>query len=215
MAVTRNQSKGDSGSTPIMSPSPRIGYDRKTIRNRVDPTTNLTFGQIVALGLLVSVILQVSLAYLVMNDKIKLHGRATAQSLANFGARIEYILRYQSLHVFWLLITTTLVIARRIGTGAVNPLEGFENIILAAKQVHTNSMEQFLLVFVNQLILATNLAPDLFLRVIPLINVLFFVARILFWLGYPKYRTAGFTAGMTPIAIATFYNAYAFINYIF
>ncbi|XP_053201641.1 transmembrane protein 79-like [Panonychus citri] len=217
MAVTRNQSKGDSvTSTPMKSPSPSSSYSgRKSVRSRIDPTTNLTFGSIVTIGIVASIILQVSLAYLVMNDKIKLNGKTTVQSLMTLGNRLEYILRFQAIHVVWLVITTALVVFSRLSTGAVNPLEGFENLVISAKQVHTNSMEQFLLIFVNQLILATNLAPDIFIRVIPLLNILFAISRVLFWLGYPKYRTCGFFSGMTPITLTTIYNAYALINFLF
>jgi len=69
-----------------------------------------------------------------------------------------------------------------------------------------NSLEQFVLLFIAHLTLATIL-PTPQLKLIPILVALFLLSRICFWIGYhknPTYRAFGFAATFYPTAIVIF-----------
>ena len=216
--VTRNQLKSDMGTPKTPSSKSPSDYKRSSATakflGRVDPTTKLTFSQIAAIGIFVGVTVLASISYLFLTGKVALHGKVSPSGLQDFGRRMEFVVRFQTLNVVWLLLTIVFTVSRRLATGALNPLDGNEHALSAQKQVLQNSFEQFVLHVANQLILASNMAPDLLIRVIPLTNVLFIIGRLLFWLGYPKYRTAGFLINASTTSIVTGYNLLSFLKFI-
>lgn len=215
--VTRNQLKSEMG-TPSKTPSTTKTSSGKIsafsrVMARKDPTTGLTLLSIVHIGMIVAITILASTTYLFLTGKVSLHGKTSVASVKEFSGRIEFVLRYQAINLLFLVFVTYVVIARRLATGAINPLEGNDHYVLAQTRVHSNTMEQYILTVFNQLVLATFLAPELFLRVIPLLNVLFITGRILFWLGYPKYRTCGVFINLCPVTLSTAYNVYGFLKH--
>ncbi|XP_074596009.1 transmembrane protein 79-like [Brevipalpus obovatus] len=215
--VTRNQLKSDMGTPKTPSSKSPSDYKRSSATakflSRVDPTTKLTFFQIATIGTAVGIALFASISYLFLTGKVTLHGKATASALSSLTGKLEFVLKFQTLNVFWLLMMVALTGFRRVATGALNPLDGNEHAVAAQKQILQNSLEQFVLHLVNQSILTTNLAPDLLIRVIPMTNVLFITGRVMFWLGYPKYRTCGFLLNIFTNIAQTGYNLISFFRF--
>ncbi len=112
----------------------------------------------------------------------------------------------------WLLISVYFVIRIRVFSIAMNPMFGYEHLTQAAKNNLTNSVEQFLLSAISQLILITNISESDILKTIPIINILFLIGRITFWLGYPRYRFFGITLSSIPINLMVCYNLFKFVQ---
>lgn len=103
---------------------------------------------------------------------------------------------------FWLAFT-------RFSTGT-NPLSGNDHLVELQSRVLTNTLEQFVLSGVNQLILATYLPEDK-LRLLPLVALSFVLGRILFVAGYirsPAHRTLGLPLTLIPTVGMLGYNVW-------
>jgi hypothetical protein len=188
--TTRNSSKNEPS-----TPSKSVKASREKPSQgmfRVDPTTNLAVWQIISLGLLVSFLLVGLLTNLVLTNRLNLAGRLTPSDVNSFANRLEFLLRYQCLPATVLICLMYAVIRKRVRSHAINPLDGFEHIVAAQKNILQNSLEQYLLSLLAQLGLLCHLTSYQVLRYIPLMNVIFVLGRVLYALGYPKYRTAGF-----------------------
>ncbi|KAH9398286.1 hypothetical protein TYRP_018933 [Tyrophagus putrescentiae] len=122
--------------------------------------------------------------------------------------RLVYALQQQTFALVPLLVALVHVMLVRCNSKARNPLSGYEKLVDKPVRILNNTVEQFILSAVNQLILATFLPADL-LFVIPFLAYTFAIGRILFIIGYniqPEYRTPGFLLGFLPSAAATVVN---------
>ena len=136
--------------------------------------------------------------------------KAALTSFATFAGKLEFAARYWILGLVWLYFHLHVVILSRVSNRAENPLSGQEDRVQAEKNVFSNSIEQFLLAIISQTAALPYLTPVQVLNLVPLFNGFFFVGRVLFWLGYPKRRSFGFSTSMIPTSIAIFYTAYQF-----
>lgn len=124
--------------------------------------------------------------------------------------RIVFTVRFQLIGCFALLFSVLEVSFTRLFTNAVNPLSGNESVVDKANRILTNTLEQFLLNAINQLIVCTFLSENN-LKLIPLLSLYFIFGRIAFWIGYkiaPKYRGFGFAVTFIPTLITFGLNAY-------
>ena len=88
----------------------------------------------------------------------------------------------------------------RVASGAVDPLSGNEDLVEKAKNILTNTVEQTVFNFVNQLVLVSWI-PQEQMFIVPLLAILFVVGRVSFMIGYtikPRYRTFGFILTFFP-----------------
>lgn len=127
----------------------------------------------------------------------------------SFASKLEFSARYWILGVVWLLFSMTHVMMRRI-YGAMNPLAGTEGIVVKAKNILSNSMEQFFASLVVQVSAITYFSGDEVVRCIPIMNVMYFIGRAAYWFGYPKYRTFGFCVTFFPTIVVAAYTLYKF-----
>lgn len=104
------------------------------------------------------------------------------------------------------------VISKRANSPAMLPTSGHEHRTELAKNIFLNSLEQFVILFASQLVLVTYLTGKQTLNVIPTLNLLFFVGRVLFFLGYPKYRTLGMALSMWPTLTVVGYLGYRYVK---
>lgn len=118
-----------------------------------------------------------------------------------YATKLEFTVKYWLLPLIWFKLNIYLVILKRVPSKAVNPLDGHERIVEGVKNILTNTVEQMIASLVMQSILISFLTPDEVVNFVPLINVLFFVGRITFWLGYPLFRTFGFMTTSIPTSI--------------
>lgn len=148
--------------------------------------------------------------YLVMNDLVKLYPNSIKlESLKGFSSRAEFALRYQTLLFVWLIFNIHSVIYTRLTTKALNPLiESTEKLAQKQKNILTNSFEQILVSSLLQLIFVSFAEHIYTLKLIPAINIVQFIGRIAFLLGYPWYRTFGFTLTLLPNTLLAGYNLY-------
>jgi len=135
--------------------------------------------------------------------------------------RIVWTLRYQVLGLLAIIWSISHVSLTRLMSPAINPLSGHESVVDKSTRILTNSLEQFVVNAINQLILSTYLSESN-LRLIPLLNVYFLIGRLTFWIGYqigPKYRTFGFVVSFWPTLITFGLNLYFLLttntNYLF
>ena len=133
-------------------------------------------------------------------------------SLETFSGKLEFTAKYWILPVLWLYFFYHVVIFKRVSSKAINPLSGHESEVQDAKNILTNSIEQFVLLTFSQTISLAFISPIQTLQLIPLANLWFVVGRVLFWLGYPKKRTFGMISSAIPGSIAIWYSTYYFFT---
>jgi uncharacterized MAPEG superfamily protein len=124
--------------------------------------------------------------------------------------RLAFTLRHQLPSIVIVVLCLLHVSLLRFFTLAINPLSGNEHHIEKASRILINTLEQYILTLINQLILSTHL-PESHLKLIPLITVTFVLGRILFTAGYlrsPVFRSLGFCVTFLPTLAALGYNVY-------
>lgn len=82
----------------------------------------------------------------------------------------------------------------------------------ARKNILQNSLEQSVFSLLSQLAMVVYLTPVMTIRLIPIMNYLWFFARIAFMCGYPHYRGFGFSVTFNPGVIATLYAIGMFVK---
>ncbi|KAI1289555.1 hypothetical protein HDE_08957 [Halotydeus destructor] len=125
--------------------------------------------------------------------------------------RLAFTLRHQLPGIAAILIAFfNTVLTRLVNPLALNPLSGNEHLVEVPNRILVNTFEQYILSFVNQLILATHL-PEVHLKLIPLLSVTFLIGRIIYLIGYskaPHFRSFGFTITILPTLVAFGYNVF-------
>lgn len=164
----------------------------------------------IALGFLASFTFIGLLSWIILSGTVNLAGSVNADKLNGYGLKAEFTFRYLILGAAFLVFNVQAVISKRVGTAALDPLNGREDLTLANRNILQNSLEQFVITVVSQLSLISYLPGVQVVRVIPLLNFLFFFGRIAFFVGYPRYRTFGFITTWVPTIAANSYSLYKF-----
>jgi len=172
------------------------------------------------IGSSLSVLLIAVLSVVFVDDQIlNLNiGSTSAVQISSYWHKLEYVLCYQTLGIAWILFTMFYVISKRANCIAIDPTRVTEESgpgLSVARNIMQNSIEQFLMSAFAQIISISFIDKALLIRVIPLINILFIIGRITFWLGYPKYRTFGFMCSAIPNTLLINYNLIKFIQNLF
>jgi hypothetical protein len=151
---------------------------------------------------------------LVLCDKFnftKLHG-TTASDIQDYQSQLKFVFQQQTLSITWILVSIFYVSYKRGGSPAMDPTAGYERVTLIAKNNLANSVEQFLLSSVSQVILVSYISPEMIVNAIPACNLLFIVGRIAFLIGYPMKRGFGYSLTILPTIVIMAYNLYKFIR---
>lgn len=166
--------------------------------------------RIAGVAFVVTNLLIAGLYYLVMNDTLKLYpSTIKLESLKGFNSRAEFALRYQTLLYAWLVFNVYSVIYVRITKKALDPLVATtEKHAQKQKNILTNSFEQIIISSFLQLIFVSFAEHSYTLKLIPAVNLVQFIGRIAFFLGYPLYRTLGVTLTLTPNLLMLIFNLY-------
>lgn len=154
-------------------------------------------------------------AWLTFAGHINLSGKTTASQLATYYQKLEFAIKYQTPAVGWLLFCCLYVIHKRVPSKAVNPLAGFENVTFEANRILANSYEQFLLMFLSEIVSLSFLSEQTILKLIPFMSFSFLFGRITFFIGYPLYRGFGFNLSFAPTVLLISYNIFSFFKFIF
>lgn len=122
--------------------------------------------------------------------------------------RLIFTLRFITIQLVWIIASIFWVILKRIGTPALDPMNGYEHLVQSAKNILTNTIEHGIVFIISQLILATDLSPQLCGQMIPALNILYLFGRIAYLIGYPSFRTFGFVIFNFLIIICVSCNVY-------
>ncbi len=128
----------------------------------------------------------------------------------DFAARLTYVLQWELVGVLVLLAMIMFIAGYRpLSEGGIDGSEG-DRRINVHQRVQRNTLEQLTLMIFGHLALLTVLPPES-LRVIPVLVLLFVVARVVYWVGYvrdPLLRTTGFVATFYPNIAVLLYAAW-------
>ena len=127
----------------------------------------------------------------------------------SFASKLEFTARYWILGGIWILFSMCHVMLKRMFSG-FDPLSGSETLIAKSNNILRNSIEQLFLSIIVQVSAITYFSGEEVLRCIPIVNAMYFVGRIAFWFGYPKYRTFGFCLTIFPTTLLCMYSVYKF-----
>lgn len=122
--------------------------------------------------------------------------------------RLVFTLRYESIQLVWIILAMYNVIRKRLSTPALDPTRGYERLVQNAKNILNNSIEHGLVFMISQLIISTDITPELCGRMIPMLNILYFVGRLLYAIGYPNNRSFGFVINNFIIILTVSYNVF-------
>ncbi|XP_060069869.1 transmembrane protein 79-like [Ylistrum balloti] len=131
--------------------------------------------------------------------------------------RLVFTLRWQLFGLLTLFMAMAGVMSiREKHDSAANPMDPKgQQLTKLAQNILQNTLEQYLFHFVAQLIMCTYLTGES-MKVIPLLIILFVVARIVFKIGYekePMVRAYGFSSTLPPTILTCGYCLYCFVTY--
>jgi len=159
------------------------------------------------------------LSFIFLDDRylrLNIGGNSSGVQVSSYWHKLELVLCYQSLAVFWLLFNLFYVISRRCKSGLLDPLAANNDArVVEANHIFHNSIEQFLLSVFAQIISISFIDKSILIKLIPLINILFIVGRISFFYGYPNRRTFGFLCSAIPTTLLIHYNLIKFLQSLF
>ena len=189
----------------------------RDIRTEYDRTHDKFYAFFAFIGMMGAIVFVVVTSYLVVGDFITLHGQTRSLDLMDFQSKLKFTFRYLNPSASWILFCVLNVIAKRVfgqkyKFAALDPMvqNRTEAKVAQANSILTNSLEQFIINALCQLALITYLNEEETLKVIPLLNMLFVVGRITFWLGYPKMRAFGIHTTLSVNSAATIYCLFRF-----
>ena len=149
--------------------------------------------------------LVLGLLFLAYTDRLNLLSLAGVQvntsEIKSFADKFEFTVKHWTPGLVWLYFYIHLVMLRRLNARAVIPNTTREYLVANQRSILTQTVEQFIFAVVTQAAVLPYLTPIQVVNIIPLANLLFFVGRIFFWLGYPIYRTFGMVVTMAPFSL--------------
>ena len=159
-------------------------------------------GLIAGVGGMTAVIKIMLMAYNNELNILSLAGvKVDSNQLKSFADKFEFTVKYWTPGLVWLYFYIHVVIIRRFVTGALIPNTQIEYLVANQRSILTQSIEQFLFAVVTQMAVLPYLTSTQVINVIPVANLLFFLGRLFFWLGYPKFRTLGVVTTMAPFSV--------------
>jgi len=147
-----------------------------------------------------------------------LAGNVTGYDLATFADKLEFTSKYLTLPAIWLVWNIIYVEVRRVQVGAgldvsATPEGPQVDNFNIGQRVLANSVEQVLVSVTTQLALTAIVDGYTLVRTIPILNFLWLVGRIFFFLGYPKHRCFGWPLTFYSVAAGSLYALYAFVRF--
>jgi hypothetical protein len=167
----------------------------------------------VGAGLLGGTVFVGLLYWLINSNKLSLSGNVRKEDINGLGDKLGYTLKLLTLPLLWVLGSNlTVCFFRLTRVQAIDPLNNRDELIEVPVNIFVNSIKQFILTAFGQLSIVPILSGSDIVRIIPLVNILFVVGRIAYSLGYPKYRSFGFTLSSLPSTALITYSAWNVIR---
>ena len=133
------------------------------------------------------------------------------------GEKLAFTLQWQTLTMGTLLAGVMAVANGRFNSRAYSPLSGEDQDKIAVHLRYlSNTLEQFIIFIIGQLILTTYLSDNQ-MKLVPILAVLFVIGRITFWIGYMDpsegntNRAFGFALNFTINVWTWFYLVYRLV----
>ncbi len=151
---------------------------------------------VVAAGMILGAVLSLLIAWLLW------HRIGITPRQIGLDERLAYAAKWALVPGVCLLIGIMMIANLRFFTRGIDPLSGFEDKTFAIWQRYIrNTLEQSVL-FVIGITAYSAITYQYWLKLIPIVAVLFVIGRALFVIGYlikPTYRAAGFAMTFYPI----------------
>ncbi|XP_062888760.1 uncharacterized protein LOC134337563 [Mobula hypostoma] len=125
-------------------------------------------------------------------------------------SRMTYTLRCNIIAIIPVLLGVVIGSLSRLCSTAIDPLDTNVRAVLIHQRYVGNSIEQFVIYFLNVAVMATYLHQE-HLKIIPILSGLFAVARLLYWITAglsSAYRGFGFGLTFFPTLAMLAYNCY-------
>ena len=204
---TLRSSKVDA--TPSKSSNGNAGTVKKTKQVMVRGVPANTYRLRVAGGIAAGIVVIGVLSWLLSTNRLSLSGNVKADQVSGLGSKLEFTFKMLALPLIWVLgSNATVCLLRLIRVQAIDPLNYREELIEVPVNVLSNSIEQLILTAFGQLAVVIHLNGPEIVRIIPLVNFLFIIGRTAYALGYPKWRSFGFTLTALPSALLIVYAAW-------
>ena len=137
------------------------------------------------------------------------------ENVENVSERLSYAIQCMFPMVLVMIRNVLSVSLGRINSHVFNPLGGHEYKIQVLKNILANTTEQLLISVILMLVYACAMTSPAHLKIIPLYSLCFFVARVLFIIGYrtsPSYRSLGMSMNFLIVFLMTFFLLYHYYN---
>ncbi len=138
----------------------------------------------------------------------------TADRYIDTSDRLAYVAKWSMVPAIFLMMGVGMIANKRFFTDDIDPLAGPNDRELQIWQRYTqNTLEQGFLLIVGFAAFA-HITYPYWLRLIPIIAILFGIGRILFIIGYlikPTFRATGFGMTFYPIVILYAITVYQYI----
>ncbi|XP_055514910.1 uncharacterized protein LOC129711343 [Leucoraja erinacea] len=125
-------------------------------------------------------------------------------------SRMTYTLRCNIIAITPVLLGVVVGSLSRLCSTAIDPLDTNVRAVLIHQRYVGNSIEQFIIYFINMAVMATYLHQE-HMKIIPILSGLFAVARLLYWITAglsSAYRGFGFGLTFFPTLAMLAYNCY-------
>ena len=159
----------------------------------------------------IGLVLLIVSGWLVLTDRILLTpANVTESDLTTFNQRFEFCCQWWTLIGVWLVLNIFVVIGCRFVSWKylLEPLSGSTDAIDLSNAILRNSMEQALIYILLQLTMLPKLSPSIAIKLIPFINLIWFLGRIGFTVGYPRFRGLGNAMSFPLLLPMTVYAIY-------
>ena len=160
-----------------------------------------------------ALVLSAVVSYVFISIDLSSYQRSLSADINRFGliSKYEFVLRQSTPGVVWLLLCVLYCIYKRLITSNAIPGTRHEPLMAESQRILNNSLEQFVIHIFTLLILVSYIDQEhLIVKTVLVLNALFIIGRVLFWLGYPKYRAVGYSLHFIPISFVLFYISYRY-----
>jgi len=151
--------------------------------------------------------------FMVITRVIIIDGGIQSNELVDMISILNFCSKYWVGHSMILGIAIYNVIIKRVITWSINPLYDNDHSLDIANRILRNTCEQVLFSIVTQLAIIPHLHGHEIVIYIPLINLLWFVGRIFYTIGYPNYRIFGWGMSFYPHLATSIFAGHLFVKH--
>ncbi len=133
-----------------------------------------------------------------------------------FFCKTIVFIRYQALGLLPIVINVLILSSSRMIKSSLDPnISNNDEVINRFNEPLQNSLEQFLMSTIIQMVMAANLEAEQVMVYCPFMAICFFIGRFEYLMTYPTYRHFGFALSFLPTLIAVLFNGYGALKFIF